>query len=598
MQSPSSISQEPRSERDESAKRSISAFWLLPWRVALIAAFAAALFLALISGERPLGVETGKPAPRDYVARVDFTSIDVRRTEAAEETASGKPVIYKNVEAGQIIVPKGAQVGPQHLEDLRKETEQFRHSATGRRVRLQENAGLILILLIILAGGVVYALRYRTELFHQRLRTLSFVLLTLLVVGLARMCVTRSPAITLLWTPIPMVVMIMCLVYDQRFGMAVTVFYALLVRLAAPAADEAFVVLLLGGMMAALLTRHVRTRSALVKVGFMVGVLQFLAVWGMGLFKVRLQTQVPLAFWESPLFIESLAALANGFLSGFIVSGILPAIERLFEVTTDIRLLEWSDPNQPLLQKLLLKAPGSYHHSMLVGSLAADAAESIGANPLLARVSSYFHDIGKMKKPQYFAENFPEDGANPHDELTPTMSSLIITAHPKDGAEMASNSGVPKPVQDIILQSHGSGVVRCFWEKARNGDRGGEQVNEHDFRYRLPKPQSKEAAIVMLADAVESAARSMENPLPDRLHNMVRKRIMERLSDGQLDESGLTITDLKRLEDSFVHTIAAIFHNRIQYPGQDEVEERLEAAAHPAEGQSDEDRDKQSAEQG
>ncbi|MGD2176070.1 MAG: HDIG domain-containing protein, partial [Candidatus Brocadiaceae bacterium] len=436
---------------------------------------------------------------------------------------------------------------------------------------------LALLLVILLATAVMYARRYQPELLNRRVQMLSFIFLTLVVVALARVCVAYG--ITPLWVPLPLMVMVMCLVYEQRSGLAAAVFYAVLVRLACPGANFEFMILLLGGLVAALLTAEVRTRGALIKAGLLTGVVQFLAVWGLGLLAAQGSTFVPLQFWQSPLLAQSLAALANGFLSGFIVSGGLPVIEGLFDVTTDVRLLEWSDPNQPLLQKLLLNAPGSYHHSMLVGSLAADAAEAVGANPLLARVSAYFHDAGKLKKPEYFAENLAEGARNPHEDLSPSMSSLIITAHPKDGAEMAERYGVPKPVRDIILESHGSSVLKYFWDKARGDGDDESQMQEHDFRYRLPKPRSKEAAIVMLCDAVESTVRSLDSPSLKQLRSLVREIIMDRLHDGQLDESGLTITDLKRLADSLVHGVGAIFHNRVRYPGQEEAEERLEEAA-------------------
>ncbi len=280
-------------------------------------------------------------------------------------------------------------------------------------------------------------------------------------------------------------------------------------------------------------------------------------------------------FWDSPRMAESLAALTNGVLGGFLVSGLLPAIECIFGVTTDIRLLEWSDPNQPLLQKLLLDAPGTYHHSMIVGSLAADAAEAIGANPLLARVSAYFHDVGKLKKPEYFAENIPAGAHNPHDDLSPTMSTLIITAHPKDGAEMAEQYGVPAPVRDVILQSHGTGVLKFFLNKAQSAESDTDEAEERNFRYRLLKPRSREAAVVMVCDAVESASRSMGSPSAGQLRNLVHQIILDRLHDGQFDESGLTITDLKRLEDTLVHGLAAVFHNRVRYPGQEKLEQEM-----------------------
>jgi putative nucleotidyltransferase with HDIG domain len=375
-----------------------------------------------------------------------------------------------------------------------------------------------------------------------------------------------------LYVPVPLMVMVMCLVYDKRFGIGVAVFYALLVHLACPGADAESFTLLVGGVMTALYTDQIRTRSALVVTGLFAGATQFCTVWGLGLVSALDGSPVPLRFWESVLMPESIAALVNGVASGFIVTGLLPAIEIVFGITTDIRLLEWSDPNQPLLQRLLLDAPGSYHHSMVVGSLAADAAETVGANPLLARVSAYFHDIGKLKKPQYFAENVPSGAQNPHDELSPTMSSLIITAHPKDGADMAEEYGVPRVVRDVILQSHGSTLVKYFWRRAQEKATERDQPDERSFRYRLPKPRGKEAAIVMICDAVESAARSLENPSVGQLRNLVQDLVMDRLHDGQFDESQLTITDLKRLEDCLVRGLTAVFHSRVAYPGQEKRE--------------------------
>ena len=498
-------------------------------------------------------------------------------TENADRAAAATPVVTETVEKGRVLLAKDSEVAKHHVEDLERERRKYGDSSAGRVTRMQTLGGLVVVLLLVLGGAVGYAARYQPRMLRRGPQLFVFALVTLALVGMARACVVWG--VTPLWVPVPMMVMVMCLVYDQSFGLGAGVFYALLVRLACPGANQEFFVLLIGGITAALLARQVRTRTTLIKTGLLTGAAQFCAAWGLGLMSATDGLAVPLHFWESRLLADSLAALGNGVLSGFVVSGVLPAIEKLFGVTTDIRLLEWSDPNQPLLQQLLLNAPGSYHHSMVVGSLAAEAAEAVGANPLLARVSAYFHDIGKLKKPEYFAENLPPDTPNPHDELSPTMSSLIITAHPKDGAEMAEQYGVPRVVRDIILQSHGSGVVRYFWEKARKGNGQKDEVEEHDFRYRLPKPQGKEAAIVMLCDAVESAARSMGRSSPGQLQDLVHKIIMERLHDGQLDESSLTITDLKTLEDCLVRGLRAVFHSRVAYPGQQEGAERAAAAA-------------------
>ena len=526
-------------------------------------------------------------------------TLDLERTHESDERAARQaPIATKYVEKGRLILAQGAEVRPQQVEDLRREQAAYWSSGEGRSVTIQRATGLGVLLMIVLAAGVVPCLRYRPQLLDNRPQMLAFSVLTLALVAAARVCVVQGS--TPLWVPVPMMVMIMCLVYDQRFGLGVALFYSLLVRLAAPGADMPFIVLLLGGLTAALLTGQVRTRGALIKVALVTGLAQFVAVWGMVLVSARSGDMLTWRFWEPPYLSDSLAALVNGVLGGFIVSGLLPTIERLFGVTTDIRLLEWSDPNQPLLQRLMLEAPGTYHHSMIVGSLAADAAEAIGANPLLARVSAYFHDVGKLKKPEYFAENIPPGAHNPHDDLSPTMSTLIITAHPKDGAEMAEHYGVPAPVRDVILQSHGTGVLKYFLNKAQSGETDNEEVQERNFRYRMLKPQRKEAAVVMICDAVESAARSMGSPTPEQLRNLVRQIILDRLNDGQLDESSLTITDVKRIEDTLVHGLAAAYHNRVRYPGQEELEQ-AQPAAEPTQSGPTEDKpgaggDQQSAE--
>jgi putative nucleotidyltransferase with HDIG domain len=516
----------------------------------------------------------GMAAPdRDVVAETIVSllgpqlSLDPEQSRQAMVLAARRePQIMKEVERGRLIVARGAIVERQHQEDAWRERRAYRESPTGRMALAQRVVGSAALLGVLMAVAGAYARRFRPELLERRLQALSFSLLTLILVALARLCVVRGAP--LLWLPLALPVMVMSLVYGQRFGLAVAVFYGVLVQLATPATEGDMVALVVGGLTAALMTGQVRTRGALVKAGIVVGAVQFVAVWASGLVSGQGGEPIPVAFWRSQWLGLSAVALANGVLSGFVVSGALPAIERLFGVTTAIRLLEWSDPNQPLLQKLLLEAPGSYHHSMLVGSLAADAAEAVGADSLLARVSAYFHDVGKLKKPEYFAENVPTGGRNPHDGLSPTMSSLIITAHPRDGAEMAESYGVPREVRDIILQSHGSSVVRYFWDKASEGSDG--QVKEHDFRYRLPKPQSREAAVVMLCDAAESAVRAVETASQKQIRNLVHEIIMDRLHDGQLDESGLTVPDLKRLEDSIVHGIGAAFHGRVRYPGQEE----------------------------
>ncbi|MBE3580140.1 MAG: HDIG domain-containing protein [Thermoanaerobacteraceae bacterium] len=257
-------------------------------------------------------------------------------------------------------------------------------------------------------------------------------------------------------------------------------------------------------------------------------------------------------------------AMANGILATVLTIGFLPFLENTFGITTSVKLLELSNPNHPLLKRLLLEAPGTYHHSILVGNLAEAAADAVGADSLLARVGAYYHDIGKLKRPYFFIEN--QVGAeNPHDKLSPSLSTLIISCHVKDGLDLAREFGLPEVVQDIIAQHHGTTLMSFFYHKACERSHG-HDVDEEDYRYDAPKPQSKEAAIVMLADSVEAGIRSLPKLTPGRMEGFVRKIIKEKLEDGQLENSNLTFKELATIGDAFVRVLNGIFHSRVEYP--------------------------------
>jgi putative nucleotidyltransferase with HDIG domain len=248
----------------------------------------------------------------------------------------------------------------------------------------------------------------------------------------------------------------------------------------------------------------------------------------------------------------------------------LPFVEKLFGVLTDISLLEIGDPAHPLLQELVRRAPGTYNHSINVASIAEAAAEAIGAQALLVRVGAYFHDIGKMLKPAYFVENSGFE-VNRHEALVPAMSTLIIIAHIKDGADLARQHHLPQPIIDFIQQHHGTTLVEYFYHRANeqsesNPDAG--EVDESSYRYPGPKPQSKEAAVMMVADAVESASRALVDPAPARIEGLVHEIAMKRLLDDQFDECGLTLQEVQMIEDSLVKSLTAVYHGRVKYPDQ------------------------------
>jgi metal dependent phosphohydrolase len=254
----------------------------------------------------------------------------------------------------------------------------------------------------------------------------------------------------------------------------------------------------------------------------------------------------------------------NGMLSSVLMIGSLTLLESAFSITSMLRLLELSNPNHELLRKLLIEAPGTYHHSLMVGNLAEASAESIGANPLLVRVGAYYHDIGKVKRPEYFSEN-QRSFENPHEKIAPALSALIITSHVRDGVDIAREARLPQAIIDFIEQHHGTSLAKYFYTRALEEDREG-NLSEESFRYEGPKPQSKEVALVMLADIVESGVRSLQDPTPARIRNRVRMLIKDKFDDGQLESCDLTFRDLDIIRDSFCKILEGIYHKRIEYP--------------------------------
>jgi putative nucleotidyltransferase with HDIG domain len=341
-------------------------------------------------------------------------------------------------------------------------------------------------------------------------------------------------------------------------------------------------------------THQVRRRSRLVRAGVYVGLATWILAAAFG--------QIGPVIWESPaqtdwamIGWQSLAAFATGLATSIIVSGLLPVLEHLFKITTDISWLEMSDLNHPLLKRLSLEAPGTYHHSLAVANLAEAAAEAVGANPTICRVASYFHDIGKLVKPHYFTENMGQ-GENPHDELTPTMSALIIIAHVKEGVDLALKHKLNSEIINVIRQHHGTSTVSYFLQRAlqqqEDARLGGKimnlraddipEVSEESFRYPGPRPRTKEAALVSLADAIESASRSLERPTPQRIEDLVRSIIKSRLDECQLEEAPLTLSEIWRAAESFRFTLCNMLHARIAYPKREAPAENPAREERPA----------------
>ena len=339
---------------------------------------------------------------------------------------------------------------------------------------------------------------------------------------------------------------------------------------------------LIVGFVCVLLTDSVRKRSGLVRAGFIIGLIML--IFGL-LFGFVTGSAPGEGAMDWKMFaVGCVVAVLGGVVTVSVVGAILPFIETLFRITTDISWIELADLNHPLLRKMTIEAPGTYHHSLIVANLAEAAAESIGANAIKCRVCSYFHDIGNLHKPEYFIENI-SNGHNPHDELTPTMSSLVIIAHVKEGVDMALKKRLNSQIVDVIEQHHGNSMISFFYHRAleqqnevRERVEMGEaneddipEVSEKNFRYPGPLPQFKESGIISLADAVESASRTLQKPTPGKIDQLVDEIINSRILDGQLKDCDLTLREITVMSDSFKSTLRSMFHNRITYP-KDETE--------------------------
>jgi cyclic-di-AMP phosphodiesterase PgpH len=301
-----------------------------------------------------------------------------------------------------------------------------------------------------------------------------------------------------------------------------------------------------------LLVNHARKRAQVIRAGAIAGLLQLISL----IFLEHLWVNHPQRY---------MIIAINGLLSGVITLGILPFFEYLLQTVTNISLLELADFNHPILQRMVLEAPGTYHHSLIVGNLADTACSVVGANGLLARIGAYYHDIGKLQKPDYFIEN-QDIKKNIHDELTPTMSKLIIMNHIKEGLELAKKYSLSPVLWDFIQRHHGNSLVYYFYRRALEGKEENQEVSEEGFRYPGPKPNTNETAIVLLADSVEAATRGLKTPTPDKIEETVHKVINNKFIDGQLDECDLTLKDIDKISSVFCKILVGIYHSRVNYP--------------------------------
>ncbi len=468
-----------------------------------------------------------------------------------------RPMREETVLAGEKLVGRGERVTPQQmerLENLRAQL-QMRSALSGEVNRLRHDLGLALLLTMILLSMGVFLYLHRRDI-YDRLSRLSIIAISYAIVMLAAWLILRAEGLPQYLIPMAVSPMLVAYLIDDRAAVLTTVPLALILGLQTGFSIYFTMLALIGGIAGAVSVRWIASRK-----GQYVSILYLGGVYLLALLAIDYGYR-----GESLAMVASAAGwlALNAFYSTLVTVGLLPLFEYFFNVTSNFSLRELGDLNRPLLKRLAIEAPGTYHHSIILGSLSEAAAEGIGANPIYARVASYYHDIGKLGKPQYFIEN--QGGRqNPHDRLSPKMSCLVISNHVKEGVELARKARLPECIIDIIRQHHGNGHISYFYSKEKEQNPETTLVEE-DFRYPGPKPQSREAAIIMLADAVESASRTLSEPTAPRIRQLIKEIVARRLDEGQLDNVDLTLSDLNRISGEFMTILIGVHHHRIEYP--------------------------------
>ncbi|MFA7256353.1 MAG: HDIG domain-containing metalloprotein [Kiritimatiellales bacterium] len=496
---------------------------------------------------------------------------DAAETGARRAQAIGlvDPVI-EPVTSGTILIRSGNTVNEQTLKWLAAHEKRLSELET-RSERIQRLAGSGLLLMLGLALTTAIAGIVLPSLSRSRRQVLLLVTLSALplIVGKGLLYATVNlrmlpPPLLDFVMPLSIAPMLASILLGSAPGLITGFWVSFALATLLGGNFNVFVLGLLVSVTAIYTTRDVKRRTALFRAGFWIGA-------------VKILFALVMAILEKPAWQVLLSqlgvAMLYGLASALLAMLLIPLFEHLFKITTDISLLELSDLSHPLLQSLAINAPGTYHHSLMMASLAQNAAEAIGANGLMLRVCAYFHDIGKLVKPGFFSENI-QFTENPHDELSPSMSTLVIVSHIKEGVTLAKKYKLPQVIIDGIEQHQGTGLVSVFYHRAKTQLKetgtGQPAINDEDFRYEGPKPQNREMAILMLADGCEAASRSLDKPTPVRITNLITDIFESRLRDGQLDECSLTLAELNKIKQAFIFSLTNMLHGRVAYPKEEE----------------------------
>jgi putative nucleotidyltransferase with HDIG domain len=505
--------------------------------------------------------------------RLDREKTKLRQDARRKEV---QPVLL-HISPGQPIVFQSQEVTGQSLELLRAYNTELTRLRPPE-ARQIEFYGRSLLMLVVLIASCGYLWSNHPQTFQNTRQLLLLAILgvmNLVLVKAAMLLCSRtmlvSFAVAQFAIPAALAPMLAGVLLVPSLGVFMVAFVSVFTAIMAGDSFPLLITSMVSGFVGVYFTQHMRRRSQLVRAGAAITVAALLCIGSLAA-----MTHVPL----DTVLSQAIAGLINGIFTIFLASGLLPVCEFLFKITTDIRLLEFSDLNHPLLKKLCFTAPGTYHHSLVVANLAESAAEAIGANPLLARVCAYYHDIGKTGQPQFFTEN-QAPGQNPHDRLAPAESFQVLADHVRVGKELAQKYRLNQPIVDAIVQHHGTTVASSIYQKARKAAQEASTVvrplnaaqtadlkppQQDDFRYSNPKPSSREVAIISLADAVEGASRSLASTAPDKVRALVERIITTRFEDGQLDDCSLTIHELRIIAERFTQTLLSMLHTRVAYP--------------------------------
>jgi len=489
--------------------------------------------------------------------------VDVEETERLRDKAAGRVAMIKGrFLQDEMIIDKNAKVEQKHVEALEALAnhlaEEELKDPTTRYLQIAAAATISVVLVVVIS---FYLATRERAVYERASHLLLLALITLSTAGVASYI--KSNGIQIYYVPTPLAAMLLTILMSPQLALVVSFLLALFIG---SLFGDFYVALIcaLTSAIAIYSVRQVRHRNQFYRAMILLPLSYTILIAATDLLRF-----VP----PEEIYSHILPGVFIGVATAIVIQGLLPIFESLFNITTDITLLELSDLNRPLLRELAIRAPGTYTHSLIMANLSEAAGQAINANALLARVGCYYHDIGKMLKPEYFTENQGlRGGRNPHDHLTPSMSVLIIDSHVKDGIELADENGLPKSIIDLIPQHHGTTVIEYFYNRAI--ELGVENVRKDDFRYDGPKPQTKEAGIIMLADSVESAARTLSDRSPDRVRQLVRRIVQQKFTAGELDECPLTLRDLHNIEESFIPILMGTLHDRAEYPWQQQKEER------------------------